>query len=460
MADFKNEVNEISPDEAFVEVLAKRLPEDKTRLKLDRVKAGNSKVSPDSISPVDLANQGVTLLAKDLNRLSPVVTSRSLDSKVFDSISTASHEILYLDVGRWGGPAPTGKPLGVRQRNFGLICGSRAALCEFKPAAASIPSDQFLILDSLGKAIDTPINTALTAMRTAKGSVRILRHGMSGNPNLLNGWTPNDTTVHIVLPDFHLPVCTAKPSETTDDGHHMGRFEYLKPLTLSLIPDDHGMVKPLLRAKHLGKGALDWFDRYLKGDIFGHADETAAVDLIEFLDTIETMTLPVPLTKHFVQVGDLYDLWIGLEAFFSQQNDHRIVLKNNLGILAGDFIDEWCRRTEDALMPSSKDPRKNIVTRLNALSFNPGFRSSWLHGNHDNYLAVHTAQKRAAATCSRPASRSFRKAASGSSMGSGATRRIGTEPPADTGRPTPSSRTRSSVCSIRTGGPSFTPSRP
>lgn len=392
MAEFTNEVNEISPDEAFVELLAKKIPNDPSHLKLDRVKAGNSKIAMTEISLIDLANREVSLLARDLNRLSPIVKSQSLDAKAVDSISMASHEILYLDVGRWGGPAPKASPIGTRQRNFGLVCGSRAALCEFRPTVSNVPPEQTLILDSVGKTIDTPINTMLTQMRSAGGAVRLLRHGMSSNPNILNGFVPNDTTVHIVLPDFHLPVCTAKPSKTTDDGHHMGRFEYIG--SLSVRSDDHGMIKPLLGGpRELGPSALTWFDRYLKGDIFGLPDETAAVDLVAFLDVLESVSLPSPLEKHFVQVGDLYDLWIGLEAFFSQQADHRVVLKNNPGVLAGDFIDEWCRRTERAMMPSSGDPKKNLVTRLNALSFDPAFRSSWLHGNHDNYLLVHTAQK-------------------------------------------------------------------
>ncbi|MCC7133361.1 MAG: hypothetical protein IT352_11960 [Gemmatimonadales bacterium] len=396
MAPFTNSTGETSPDEIFVNLIVRPGP-DKDHRTLVRVDSGNSKQGGVPLKPEEFAQKAATIGAQGLNFANPIVTSRSLDAKVFDSITKSSHSILLMDVGRWGGPAPTGKPLGVRQRDFGVVAGTRAALCEFQPVGTTIPAAEFLILDPAGKPIDHPINTFLTEMRKAGGSVRIMRHDNSTNPNSLGKWVQDTTTVHVILPDLHLPICTSKPAKTTDDGHHMGRFEYQKGVVgvVEKVPDDHGMVKPIFGSgpAELGSGALRWFDRYLAGDIFGHADESAAVDLIKFLDVIEAIKLPAPLSLHFTQLGDLYDLWIGLDRFFSEQPTHSVVLQNNGGILAGDFIDHWCRRTEAALMPASGDPRKNVVSRLNALSLGSAIRSSWLHGNHDAYLAAHTAQK-------------------------------------------------------------------
>lgn len=375
MAPFRNLFNEESPDQMRVRVFV-RTKDFNGRLL--RVEAENSKQEMSEISLSSIGFGVATAGAQAINFISPNVSDTALDVTTAIAVNRIPHKVLLLDVGRWGGP----RKFGPRQRNFGVVWGTFAALCEFEPSTAGLDTDANLVADDQGRPLpDNGVNDLLRELRKGGGgSVRLLRAMRSDNPNYLKGWKQDLGTVWVILPDLHLPIATASPDVARGDGHHMGRHQYKRNL---LGPsDDNGMIKG-----QLAQGALDWFKKYFEGDIFGRPDESAATDLIRFLDQLEKATLRAGLTLHVVQIGDMYDLWIGLERFFSQQKDHLVELANRDGILAGTFIDHWVARTREAFQTPGGP---NLVDRLNLLATRPGLKTSWLWGNHDNYLARHT----------------------------------------------------------------------
>jgi hypothetical protein len=381
MAPFKNLFGEVSPDQTRVSVQVRTHEGVAT---IQRVDAENSDLQMTQIDVSGVLNSMlVTPGAQALNYLSPNIDKQPANFDAAIAVNRIPHEVVFLDVGRWGGRTS----LAVRQRNFGLIWGTWVALCDFEPSTPALDTDEHLLRDDAGvPRVDHPINDFIRNVRKAGASIRLLRSMYSGNPNFLKGWTQDWTTLYVVLPDLHLPVCTNKPP--APDGNHMGRHNYRQFFSSGVALFDDEGCKPTT-PKQYGGGAEAWFSNYFAGDIFGGPNSPAALELDQFLNIIEGMTLPNGRTVHFVQIGDMYDYWIGLERFFSAQPTHSVVLANgtggNSGILAGKFIDFWADRTHLALQSPSGT---NVVERLNRM---PGkVTSSFLWGNHDNYLAAHT----------------------------------------------------------------------
>ena len=420
---YKNQYDEVSPDRAEVDIV----------------------VSPaGAIIAVDAQNSVVDKRWQDVGVLErvaqiygdatypegPRVESRiKMDDfvdKTGTTIAERPHSFTYMDVGRWGSEriSPSGQKISHLQKNFGIVWGTYAALCEYVAKDSALDADSSLLCATDGKPHDIPVNTLIRQLRTPNHSVRVLKwlQPLQGKPV---DWQP----VYIILPDLHLPVVVAKPPKVpaasqpkdayqmrsthesswrympaliSGDGKAWARLEYTDVSfcagfgpggsELSMTPDGDGTVAYPNGVRALGNAADLWFDRYVAGDIFGGPDSPASRDLEVLLDRVIAANLP-GFTKHFVQIGDMYDLWIGLDRFYVEVKDdqigkggrkHDVILTNTNGIVAGAFIDEWVKRTEDCFPRLVKD-------RLHQLHLKPGLSTSWLWGNHDNYLAAHTA---------------------------------------------------------------------
>jgi hypothetical protein len=351
-----------------------------------------------------------------------------INPSLHTSIALMPHYFTLLDVGRWGGPAPSSKDSA---RDFGIIWGRYVALCEFVPKNAAYDTDQHLLLDNAGVPHQIPVNDVIRQLRSASYSVKLNKWVISRTPNHNSAWTP-DGRVYVILPDLHLPVATERPPvlpapsqparrimrgnadgndvPTTSyelrqaDGKHLERHGYLgdtlwfergigHPETGRTPPNDEGLITYQNGTRALGAAADRWFDRYIKGDIFGPQSGAAARDLEAFLDRLLTINLAAAWPLHFVQVGDMYDLWIGLERFFedipvarigARAPDTDVVLKPPTAnaMFATAFIDEWVRRT-DQCFPT-------LIPRFNKVAADPRLTSWWLWGNHDCYFAAHT----------------------------------------------------------------------
>lgn len=313
---------------------------------------------------------------------------------------------VLMDCGRWGGQMTVGGP---PQRYFGVTWGPWAALCEFCPDG-SCANDKNLIIDhGTGKPVPGhAINELLLQLRgTGGASIKLVKAEWSPAPNPSDrNWKTDWDTIYVVLPDLHLPVSVRAKGNPATDGQRMGRFEYndhyIVPNPripssnshIDISPDGEGMItNPLTNNFELGLPAQTWFERYRGGDIFGLPDSPACRDLVDFCRRLSAA--PHRSRIHFVQVGDMYDLWIGLIAFFDEQKTDRVLLGDRDGVRAGDFIDFWCDRTNkifdatpvpDPSAPGGSRPL-GMISAMNGVAVR---QKSFLWGNHDNYLAAHT----------------------------------------------------------------------
>ena len=317
------------------------------------------------------------------------------DPALITSLRKTQVAFAYLDCGRWGGPMKVGGP---QQRCFGLIWGPWAALCEFAPND-SFANDGHLIPDK-----GNLLNEVLLQLRGSGGaSVQLIKYVYSPAPNPdSRNWKTDWATVYLVLPDFHLPISVRTPGTAGSDGPAMGRYGYRDaymvpnprgPSSLShftVVPGPDGMVtNPLNQQVEMGQSGQTWFERYREGDIFGLPGGSADRDLRNFLDRLARA--PVRDKVHLVHVGDMYDLWIGLDAFFDQAPTSRVRIGDRQGIKAAEFIDYWCWETNRLFGGDYVDRATQAMVKgsgtLAALANLPVREKSWLWGNHDNYLA-------------------------------------------------------------------------
>lgn len=278
---------------------------------------------------------------------------------------------LYLDCGRWGGDAGGKFP---KQRNFGLVWGRWAALCDFVTEGADLPPrlDQEATKPNPQFA---PVNSLLAALTKAgECAVRVLKADYA-DPSPLAP-EPDWNRINIFLPDLHLPLVTSlpdlldaaevaaalgRPPRRRSDGPAVGRYQYGGGGGDALSPE-----------------ALRWFQRYLEGDIFQHA----ADDLVRFVELLVAArdTLPIRL----VQVGDMYDLWIGLDRYFMSERSDAVILVSDpdpAGVSASAFVDHWVERT--------RTNHTGLFHAIKGLCSSP-VEAVWLNGNHDCYLEAYT----------------------------------------------------------------------
>lgn len=250
----------------------------------------------------------------------------------------------YLDCGRWGGPG--GLTSARQQYSFGIIWGTWAALCRFVPNGNMDATANYIRNDN-GSRADNPINDVIDALRSSDTSVELVRSLWSpfNVPN--QDWN----SVYVLLPDFHLPIVGSKPNPP-NDGPAMGRYQF-------------------------SSGPGQWFDRYLAGDIFGQQSGQGARLLSRFLANLGRASIRNRI--HLVQLGDMYDLWIGLDQFFAGSHRQEVILRDGDGLTARDFITFWVNKT-NTLFPT-------LMHDINSVSVG---HKSFLWGNHDNYLGAFT----------------------------------------------------------------------
>jgi hypothetical protein len=269
----------------------------------------------------------------------------------------------YLDCGRWGGDGERA------QRNFGVVWGRWALLCDFVPSGgAAVP---------VTREGDTPLDAVIGILTGAQSSVRIAQKHWSSSPV-----EPSWERVYVFVPDLHLPIVRGYPNyqdyiggpdghmwrEYNADGPTMGRYDYVGEGCRRSDGTNPFTGK-------LGNNAVQWFSQYLAGDIFRNADP----DLVQFLQSLKKYRHDIPM--HFIQLGDMYDLWIGLDRYFDGDGAGLVVLSKEKGsdAEARKFVNYWVEQT-NANFPE-------LMDAFGGLKGERITHTSWLYGNHDNYLS-------------------------------------------------------------------------
>lgn len=275
------------------------------------------------------------------------------DAQVVNTLSTTPPVLAFMDVGRWGdGSNP--------QRSFGLVWGQWVALCEFRSRSGGTPPT---VADNA-----RPMNDVIAALCGPRSSVRLVKRVWSPAPAAVS-WDQ----VHVILGDLHLPLVDHRPATQEHWGERGGQFAAWR----ELVEPEYRYGRYEFNPENTSS-VMTWYDRYLAGDIFGGAGE----DLALFAQLLGAA--PVRDRIHFVQAGDMYDLWIGLDRFFQEREAHEVRLQDlrdrrgQVVLGAVEFIDYWMRRTAE-VNPAT-------ITGLHSLAVG---QKSWLWGNHDCYLAAH-----------------------------------------------------------------------
>lgn len=214
------------------------------------------------------------------------------------------------------------------------------------------------------------------------------------------------TPITIFLGDLHAPVATSPASaHIVEDGREMlrGRLEvsdadlhWIRSLAIDPWPLFAGKVgkrildnqRDLQWEQTTTREAVDnWLRIYhVEGQRSADIFQDAGKDLRAFVDALEDFhqnTWPLEL----VQLGDLFDLWLGFQRAFGEKLGKTPAMDNLLERTLN-FARFWVERT---LFETDQGPH---LVHLLTLGERAGknrqtgapLRTTFIHGNHDNYL--------------------------------------------------------------------------
>ena len=217
------------------------------------------------------------------------------------TIARESPSFVYVDVGCWADDADGN---GTRRRDFALICGAHVYLCEFKNTAV-MPLTRVPAVRSFFAALSE---------RGCGAEVRV--HALARD---VNSKTPGDPNLYLLLGDLHLPPVTwfySQADVAFPPPHEMpewlGRTQAMarqKDHSLRFLYDraatarEDGSV-PQAKARTPGASSSP--------DIFGRAGG----DLVHFLGALSNLPDELRRRLHFIQTGDMFELWVGREYQF------------------------------------------------------------------------------------------------------------------------------------------------
>jgi len=151
---------EVSPSEITVDLYTKNDGQ------IVEIRAQNSKIDYSKMAfinrpPVAVTTFGAPYKYPPLARVQAQKTR--IEAGLHTSLARSPHYFTLLDVGRWGGPAPSSAKA---QRDFGIVWMRYVALCEFVPQDAQLDTDQHLLLDNAGVPLSIPVNQVIRVQVT------------------------------------------------------------------------------------------------------------------------------------------------------------------------------------------------------------------------------------------------------------------------------------------------------
>jgi hypothetical protein len=291
---------------------------------------------------------------------------------------------VYLDVGQWGG----------RNHNFGLVYGdgnySEILLCDYRHDGGQREVQSYF-----------DVVTNLLNYQEMRGRVGVLRRLLYSGLHL-----NTQGKLYILLGDLHLPLLTeyqsvsdgAAISQRIEDAQ-WGIADWTLPLRnvrslttarvagyAGQVFSGPGYVATLTVQAVIGAltriSAERWRELYIAGDIFAGAGYQLHC-FLELLERFRTRFYQwmVP-TMHLVQVGDMYDFWIGLNRLF-RASPHHEVRFNDAGSGA-ETVRGWIRRANETnTFRTFAQSRVCLPERLHNCNLDD---KTWLYGNHESYF--------------------------------------------------------------------------
>jgi hypothetical protein len=241
---------------------------------------------------------------------------------------------LYLDCGAWMGDGRT----MAAQRSFAIVCGPHAVLCAF---GAGRP---VRLPDHAGPEAQAAARLIAALAGPQKMDVTVVRWLVA--PEASGPATPT-----LFLPDLHLPLIGPMPDldpELVPDPM-LARCWCHGPIFARL---DGAVTRSRYRAvgSRITRNPNDWFCA------LAASYDAAAEDLVRFLDRLARHAASAPV--HVVQLGGLFDVWVGYKCVFHGRGFAGFVEPN---IVLGAGEREYFARWREIALPGR---RKDAVERL------------------------------------------------------------------------------------------------
>jgi|GEM_PF-2944096 len=338
---------------------------------------------------------------------------------------------LYMDVGCWAGRGEdkdTGIEGWTKHREFGVVYGHLVLLCAFadlkkvekheqldaygspllwNPKSTQLPPSPY-IEHGIARHPDWPkVKQLLDRLSDSLPGLKLYVLGASSvaSPYVPAPRTGNDDPIRIFIGDMHAPVATSpKGAHIVENGLELlrGRLEVNSAdlhWLLSLAADPLPVLAPKIISRVLAnRKTLDYdktassemVDNWLRlyhvdkkktADIF----ENAGADLRAFADALAAFHAESwPL--EIVQLGDLFDLWLGFERAFGEKMGTFPALDDRADQVL-EFTRFWIHRT---LFETDQGPHLLHFLTINQWAKRnraTGARLSLklVYGNHDNY---------------------------------------------------------------------------
>jgi hypothetical protein len=324
----------------------------------------------------------------------------ALDS---DNSHSLHDQYAYLDVGRWGG----------QERKFGIIYGygdsCYVAACEYVPQGQSYTPAMLPAPAVANSAVSHPV-------------VQFLRHCRS---SVVHGRTfsgvDTQEKFYLILGDLHLPVVShlngPDPSQRplpeilcrVDAAYmesiipELNDFASLQGVTTSGVTS----VSPGIDRMMIDS-PIRWYERYLASDIFTDPQSNVvANDLRTFMELAQSWSY-TGIQVHLIQVGDMYEVWVGLKRLFEETPPNRREVNicaptqetcyfynpSSLSQRGCDLCREisstdrryrdMVRRWLDMVNETTQAGSESLAQWLHHQTTFP--HKTWLYGNHDSYL--------------------------------------------------------------------------
>lgn len=273
-------------------------------------------------------------------------------------LARESPSFVYLDVGCWVDDADG---QGTRRRDFALICGPHVYLCEYV--------DNVVMPLTRVKAVRD-----FFAGLTERGcGAQVLQYARARD---LNPKTSTDPNLYLLLGDLHMPPVKWFYSQrdiTFPPPHVLPTWLAQAPAMMR--QPDYILRGYYDRAAHDRETdqVPDAHDPNYQSnpDIFRHA----GTDLVRFLDGLAGLSHEIKQRLHFIQTGDMLELWVG-RAYQFVPGDHGAPIWLDNG--SPNRVADWGL---EVLVQNTP-----VFSALRRLEMAGLAEVKYLGGNHDGYL--------------------------------------------------------------------------
>jgi UDP-2,3-diacylglucosamine pyrophosphatase LpxH len=278
-----------------------------------------------------------------------------------NSINRDKNSFVYLDCGCW---VDNSDGNNTKRRDFGLICGDNVYLCQFY-------GDR-----SASRSKISNVHNFFKEMATSNCGCRVVRYARANQP--LHEKTLKDTDLFLFLGDLHLPPIKWFYKQEEISTHVLvgGPFTY-PPEWLDETPAMSRQTNYWLKNYYSYSQLWLKNHRDAKGPISGNPDifKLAGNDLVKFLTGISKLSREIKSKLHFIQTGDMFEMWVGRDYQYKLNENQKLMLTQE----SVNIVEDWALEVILKNIEVFEAYNKLQNSKLKEVKF--------LWGNHDSYLS-------------------------------------------------------------------------